>query len=258
PEPEPATPPAPEPEPTAPPAPEPEPTTPPAAPEPPANPSQPAPSSIQAMIDAAAPNATVRVPAGTYREKIYLTKPITLIGERGAVINGENRDRWIVGRAPNVTIEGFTFINSNQPQYHGGLSNDGHDNWTVRNNVFQDAGNAAIAIKQGSGHLIENNEVARSGNVGIRLESVGSATIRGNRSYGNNTLNLDPGWEAAGMRLTGNYGGVHNLVIENNGIYENNGPGIWVDIDGDNVEIRNNRVHDNQRAGILYELSFNA
>lgn len=256
PEPEPATPPAPEPEPTAPPAPEPEPTTPPAAPEPPANPSQPAPSSIQAMIDAAAPNATVRVPAGTYREKIYITKPITLIGEPGAVIDGENRDRWIVGRAPNVTIEGFTFINSNQPQYHGGLSNDGHDNWTIRNNTFRDAGNAAIDIKQGSGHLIENNHVSRSGNVGIRIESVGSATVRGNVTVENNTKNLDPGWEAGGMKITGNYGGVHNVVIENNEAANNNGPGIWIDVDGHDIEIRNNRVHDNARAGIIYELSF--
>jgi parallel beta-helix repeat protein len=213
---------------------------------------------IQQMVDAAEPGATVVVPAGTYKETVTITKPLTLQGSPGTVIDGEDRERWIVGAAGNVTIEGFTFINSDQPQYHGGLSNDGHDNWTVRNNVFQDAGNAAIDIKQGSGHLIENNEVARSGNVGIRLESVGSAMIRGNRSYGNNTKELDPGWEAGGMKITGNYGGVHNLVIENNEVYENNGPGIWIDIDGDNVEIRDNRVHDNQRAGILYELSFNA
>src|SRR5690606_36995590 len=156
---------------------------------------------------------------------------------------GENRDRWIVGRAPNVTIEGFTFINSNQPQYHGGLSNDGHDNWTIRNNTFRDAGNAAIDIKQGSGHLIENNHVSRSGNVGIRIESVGSATMRGNVTVENNTKNLDPGWEAGGMKITGNYGGVHNVVIENNEAANNNGPGIWIDVDGHDIEIRNNRVH---------------
>jgi parallel beta-helix repeat protein len=217
-----------------------------------------APTTIQAMINAAAPGATVQVPAGTYREKIFINKPITLTGQPGAVIDGESRDRWIVGQASNVTIQGFTFVNSNQPQYHGGLSNDGYDNWTVRNNIFRDAGNAAIDIKQGSGHLIENNEVARSGNVGIRVESVGSATIRGNRTYGNNTKNLDPGWEAGGMKITGNYGGVRNLVIENNQAYSNNGPGIWIDVDGEGIEIRNNRVYDNSRAGIIYELSFNA
>lgn len=216
----------------------------------------PSPSTIQAMVDAASPNSTVHVPAGTYREKIYINKPLTLIAEPGVVIDGENRDRWIVGQAHDVTIEGFTFINSNQPQYHGGLSNDGYNNWTIRGNIFRDAGNAAIDIKEGSGHLIENNEVARAGNVGIRIESVGGATIRGNATYGNNTKGLDPGWEAGGMKITGNYGGVRNVVIDNNDAYDNNGPGIWIDIDGEDITISNNRVHGNTRSGIIYELSF--
>jgi parallel beta-helix repeat protein len=208
------------------------------------------------MINAAAPNSTIHVPAGTYREKIYINKPLTLIADPGVTVDGENRDRWIVGQAANVTIQGFTFINSNQPQYHGGLSNDGYSNWTIRGNTFRNAGNAAIDIKQGSGHLIENNIVTNSGNVGIRVESVGSATIRGNTTEGNNTKNLDPGWEAGGMKITGNYGGVHNMLIENNIARNNNGPGIWVDIDGHDIEISNNRVYNNSRAGIIYELSF--
>lgn len=242
--------PSPTPSPTATPSPTPSPTaTATSTPVPPG-------ATIQSLIDAASPNSTVRVPAGTYREKIYINKPIRLIADPGVIIDGENRDRWIVGQADNVTIEGFTFINSNQPQYHGGLSNDGYDNWTIRNNTFRNAGNAAIDIKEGSGHLIENNTVTNAGNVGIRVESVGSATIRGNLTEGNNTKGLDPGWEAGGMKITGNYGGVHNVVIENNIARDNDGPGIWVDIDGNNIEIRNNRVYDNTRAGIIYELSF--
>ena len=240
--------PSPTPSPTATPSPGPSPTP---SPTPP-----PGATTIQEMVDAAAPNSTVRVPAGTYSEKIYITKPLTLIADPGVVIDGENRDRWIVGGASDVTIQGFTFINSDQPQYHGGLSNDGFDNWTIRGNTFRNAGNAAIDIKEGAGHLIEDNLVSDSGNVGIRVESVGSATIRGNTTEGNNTLNLDPGWEAGGMKITGNYGGVHNMVIENNVARNNNGPGIWVDVDGYDIEIRNNRVHDNTRAGIIYELSF--
>ena len=257
-------------EPTEPPAPTPEPSpsatatstpvptaTPSPSPEPTAEPtSTPAPTSIQEMVDLANPGDTVRVPAGTYPEKIYINKPVSLVADGTVIIDGESRDRWIVGQASDVTIDGFTFINSNQPQYHGGLSNDGHNNWTIRNNTFRDAGNAAIDIKEGSGHLIENNTVVRAGNVGIRIESVGSATVRGNDTSGNNTKNLDPGWEAGGMKITGNYGGVHNLVIENNRAHNNNGPGIWVDVDGQDIEIRNNRVHDNSRAGIIYELSF--
>ncbi|TVR70366.1 MAG: hypothetical protein EA415_12960, partial [Sphaerobacteraceae bacterium] len=106
-EPEPTATPAPEPtatpapEPTATPAPEPTATP---APEPTATPA-PEPDegddsnndvtpsmSIQQMVDNASSGATVRVPAGIYRETVTINKPITLVGEPGAEIRGS--DVW--------------------------------------------------------------------------------------------------------------------------------------------------------------------
>ncbi|MEX2426103.1 MAG: hypothetical protein WD401_04990, partial [Thermomicrobiaceae bacterium] len=74
------------PEPTA--TPEPEPTK-----EPAQDNNEVAPgTSIQQMVDNAGSGATVRVPAGIYRETVTINKPITLIGEPGAEIRGS--DVW--------------------------------------------------------------------------------------------------------------------------------------------------------------------
>ncbi len=48
--------------------------------------------SIQALVDAAAPGAVVRVPPGIYRETVTVTKPLTLLAEPGAEIRGS--DVW--------------------------------------------------------------------------------------------------------------------------------------------------------------------
>jgi hypothetical protein len=60
-------------------------------------------STLQSLVDAAPPGATVNVPACVYREKVTLDKPITLVASAGAEIRGtdvwngwdQNSGRWI-------------------------------------------------------------------------------------------------------------------------------------------------------------------
>jgi hypothetical protein len=67
---------------------------------------------IQAAVDRAPPGATVRVPAGTYRETVVIEKPLALIGaghrrttlvadRRRFAWSGRTRERYVVG-AVNV------------------------------------------------------------------------------------------------------------------------------------------------------------
>jgi hypothetical protein len=49
-------------------------------------------SSLQSLVDSAAPASVVTVPAGVYRETIKITKPLTLSAEPGAEIRGS--DIW--------------------------------------------------------------------------------------------------------------------------------------------------------------------
>jgi nitrous oxidase accessory protein len=64
-------------------------------------------SPLQPRIDAAAPGATLEVPAGEYRGDLIVDKPLRLIGSGRPLLLGSGRGSVVRVRAANVTIEGF-------------------------------------------------------------------------------------------------------------------------------------------------------
>jgi nitrous oxidase accessory protein len=63
--------------------------------------------SAQALIDAAAPGKTVILPAGTYRERLVVDKPLTLIAGGDVVIDGGGRGSVVTVTADDVTLRGL-------------------------------------------------------------------------------------------------------------------------------------------------------
>lgn len=63
--------------------------------------------SIQATLDAAPANATVRVPSGTYEETLTINRSVTLLGEH-ATIRGDGNGSVIESTGENVAIRGFS------------------------------------------------------------------------------------------------------------------------------------------------------
>lgn len=61
-------------------------------------------SVVQAMIDAAEPNAVVSPPAGTYEGNLRIRKPIVLDGGAGVIFDGLGKGTVIEVLSPNVTI----------------------------------------------------------------------------------------------------------------------------------------------------------
>lgn len=73
----------------------------------------PAHPTLATAVAAARAGDTVVVPAGTYREPtLILDRPVTLLGEPGAVLDGEGRRGLLVVRGPEVTVRGLTFRNT--------------------------------------------------------------------------------------------------------------------------------------------------
>jgi parallel beta-helix repeat protein len=99
------------------------------------------------------------------------------------------------------------------------------------------------------------NTIAGSGYQAIDGYMNKNTLIQGNTIYGNNLSGFDSvNWAGAGVKIAT----FTNLVIDNNLVHNNAGPGLWCDISCANVTISNNRVHDNSGVGIFFEISTDA
>jgi parallel beta-helix repeat protein len=105
-----------------------------------------------------------------------------------------------------------------------------------------------------AGHVeVTGNRVLRNGQLGIG--GTGAETyVTDNEVAFNNTAGFDPGWEAGGAKWAVTDG----LVVLRNRVHDNDGPGLWTDIDARGTTYIDNVVRDNTRAGIFHEISADA
>lgn len=101
----------------------------------------------------------------------------------------------------------------------------------ARENYVHHNGQLGWAGAEGSGQLIEHNEIAY-----------------------NNTAGYTPGWEAGGSKWVKTKG----LRVQENYVHDNNGPGLWTDISNVDSRIARNYVSRNAYSGIIHEISFAA
>lgn len=213
---------------------------------------------IQIEYDALPAGATeLVIPAGTYTEELRLHRPSVKV--RGVLSGGgvEIHGRIHIA-AGDVTLQDVRVVEgvNRSPDYWGTIWSDGVEWVTLQDVSVSGAEWAGVALKGGSGHFLSGVEAYENGVVGIRLESCRDTTVTSSWMRNNNTRGLNPGWEAGGLKATGNYGGIQGVAVEGSHAHHNDGPGIWFDIDASNIVIRNNSLHHNTRAGIIYELAW--
>jgi nitrous oxidase accessory protein len=172
-------------------------------------------STVTAALALARPGDLVRVRPGVYREpRLVIDKRLELVGEDGAVLDGQNAHEVVTVTADSVVIRGFTVRNVGVSftEDRAGIRLDGVRGCAVEDNRLVDtffgiyaakaadcriAGNRirgagttesasgnGIHLWYSSGMVVENNEV-RGHRDGIYLEFSQDATIRHNLSAGN-------------------------------------------------------------------------
>ncbi|MBA4536728.1 nitrous oxide reductase family maturation protein NosD [Bacillus aquiflavi] len=115
--------------------------------------------SIQAVIDQAAAGAKIVVPKGVFKENLTISKPITIAGMEGAVIDGGNKGNVItVNEADNVVITGLTIQNSGSAEKDSGIYLVKGTNNRIEGNRFIN-NHFGINVDKGTDHLIVNNEI---------------------------------------------------------------------------------------------------
>lgn len=140
-------------------------------------------------IAQAAPGAVVRVEAGTHAGPLVLDKPVVLVGEAGAVIEGDGESSVITITASDVTVRGLTITGSGASlaEEHAGVY------------VQRTASNA----------LIEDNRI--EGNLfGVFLKGSPAALVRDNVITGRSDLRMSERgngvhlWNAPGSQVVDN------------------------------------------------------
>lgn len=182
-------------------------------------------TTISAAVAEAGPGDTVRVTAGTYREPtVVLDRSITLVGDPGAVLDGEEERGLIRITADSVTVVGLILRNT-------GIS------------FTEDR--AAILVDRAQNCRIEEN-VLEDTFFGIYLANSAGCRIIGNRLT------------ASAERETRSGNGIHlwystRITITNNTI-KGHRDGIYFEFVEDS-EVRDNQSHGNVRYGLHFMFS---
>ena len=177
-----------------------------------------------------------------------------VINPGGHTFEAPARAYWLHGeKANNVTVRGLAFSVALPPTQRGGLENGGGNAWRITGNDLAYS-HAAGAYLDGENVVFAGNRVHENGQEGLASGFSRGLRVQGNVLACNNTAGFDPFWEAGGAKFSR----AHGLVVSDNSVYGNDGPGLWCDIDCDGIEFSHNRSYSNSRQGLHVEISRNA
>ncbi|AGG89851.1 MULTISPECIES: nitrous oxide reductase family maturation protein NosD [Rhodanobacter] len=180
---------------------------------------------LEQAVAAAAPGATVSVPAGVHTVHLKLDKPVTLIGQPGAILDGGGSGDAVRIGASGVTVRGLT------------LRRSGSDLTAMNAGIFVERQARDVTI---SGNRIEDSLF------GVYLDGAADVRVERNTIRGMRTLRVaDRGdgihlWNDTGCTIDGN-----DIAGTRDGIY------VYV---SPHNTIARNVVHD-VRYGIHYMYS---
>jgi hypothetical protein len=97
---------------------------------------------------------------------------------------------------------------------------------------------------------MQNNNMHHGGQLGAS-SSDATVTFTGNQVHDNNIAGFETEWEAGGLKQVR----MTSPVVTNNTVYNNNGIGLWCDLDCTDATYSGNVIHHNSKPGIFYEVS---
>ena len=155
------------------------------------------------------------------------------------------------GSATGVTIRNLTIEKYANAAQVAAVNYGGGSAWTIESNEVRD--NHGVGIGISANGVMRNNRVHHQGQMGIKAGG-SNGLIEGNEISYNNTAFFGAGHyaETGGSKFVNTNG----LVVRNNFVHHNRGPGLWTDINNINCLYEGNRVEDNEWRGIFHEISF--
>ena len=149
----------------------------------------PGPEDLQAIVDKAAEGDTIVLLPGLHRGPVRLTRKISLVGEKGAVVAGSNQGSVVTVLAPEVVVQGLIIRGS------------GADLETMDSGIFVE--------QSATGAVVEDNRL--EGNLfGIYLHGAADSIAQRNQIVGLRQIHLSEAgngisvWNATGAKILDN------------------------------------------------------
>lgn len=170
------------------------------------------------------------------------------LGQPGAILRGNGKPFAFRSAADGVIIRGL-LIEGYAPASRAAVVDgvDGGTGWIVEGNEV--ANNTEIGIRARAGWTVRNNYVHHNGRYGITGGGAG-ILIEGNEIAFNANI-LGATGDSSGTK----FAHTTNLILRNNNAHDNEGNGLWVDINNINALIEGNVTNRNTRNGIFLEIS---
>ena len=207
---------------------------------------------IQSLVSSHPAGTVFVIKSGVHRRQRVVPKDgMVFVGEPGAILDGERVvDRAFSGGASNVTLQGLIIENYVPGAQQSAVGQAGN-NWVVRNNEIRLISGIGLHAGQGSGWLVEDNYIHHNGQLGVASQGRNMVFV-GNTIAFNNTEGYDQRWEAGGGKFLHTTG----LVLRDNHVHDNKGPGLWTDSNNVDCLYEGNLVERNTREGIFHEISY--
>ena len=163
-----------------------------------------------------------------------------------------------VSGADDVVIRGMVVEKYATRAQSGAIQAELPDNGEVGSNwLIEDVEvrfNHAVGIKGGTETSIRRVHSHHNGQLGIAVSGGTNVVVEFSEINDNNTRGFSSGWEAGDTKFTYTTG----LMVRNNVVHNNLGPGLWTDIDNFDTTYEDNVSYANTGPGIFHEISFDA
>lgn len=182
---------------------------------------------LQAAIDATPAGGTLDATGRTFNERVRIARVMTLVGGTvdGVGLGVPLQQGVLTVAASDVVLRGVRATGS-----------DG----------------AGLDISRVSRVSVIGCTMDGNRQEGYHVTGAADLLFEGCTISGNNAaMSVDPLWEAGGGKATNS----QRLTFRDCTVSGNGGPGIWFDINGDDVVVEGCTVHHNTHAGIMFEIS---
>ena len=187
---------------------------------------------IQGAVDAAPPNTTVVVPAGTYDEQVTIDKPLTLSGS-GATLDGGGNGTVVTVTSDRVGVTGFDIVGVGNETV-GDPTNQSDSAWDATVTTAYGNSDAAVTGRNVSGLYVANLSIETPAS-GVVLRRTPGAVVE------NITVNGTADWQDGFMGVIG----MHGPVVVQDSVFNGGRDGVYLHR-ADGTAVRNNTFRDNR------------